>query len=757
MSYRWIGKSIIRDDAQGKATGKLKYMTDMVYPGMLWGKIVRSGVPHARILEIDTTEAEQVPGVVAVVTYKDVPGENGFGIAISDQPVFCQDKVRYEGDPVAGVIAETEEIAEDAASKVKVRYELLPAVCDGRFALREDAPLVHDQGNVLVQSHVQNGDPEKSFQEADYIIEKDYYCDYQFPVYLEREGGVAEYKDGYLLMLCGSQYPHQDRRQLSEVLDIPEEKIKIVSNPVGGAFGGKDDLTVQAQLAVMAYKVGKPVKLVNTREESTKTSWKRHPAYINMETAVKKDGTLLANKVNFIIDTGAYAGLGGAVLTNIIGHACGSYRVQAVDVTAKCVYTNNSPASAMRGFGIPQITFAVESQMDVIADQLGLDPLEIRLKNGLKPGEKGPYGSTMSLTLGTVPTLEKVKQTELWSRREEIKKSSSKPWKRRGIGLATCIKGDGLGKGIPDYSAAEVILNESGEYVVAIGCPDLGQGNHIAFRQMAAESLQCPLSQVKLVQGSSCTPDSGITAASRTVYAGGNAILLAAEDIKKQICAFVADYWMVPIKEVVFEDYRVICCDEAISIPELALLVSKQNKKFSAQSYFDMPVADKGVEGMSGLPHVLFGTTTNVVLVEVDLLTGYVDVLQAISIPDAGKIINLQGLEGQAEGGTVMGMGYAIMENVVIDQGKILTDSFSTYIIPTALDCPEIIVDPVEVPDDSGPFGAKGIAEALSTSITPAIINAIYDAVGVRMHSVPTSSEKLYARLKNMPAATLNK
>lgn len=747
MSYRWIGKSVIRDDAQGKATGKLKYMTDMVYSNMLWGKIVRSGVPHARILEIDTTDAERVPGVVSIVTYKDVPGENGFGVAISDQPVFCQDKVRYEGDPVAGVIAETEEIAEDAARKVRVKYELFPVVYDVQFALREDAPLVHDQGNVLIQSHVQNGDLERMFQEADYVIDKDYYCAFQFPVYLEREGGVAEYKDGYLLMQCGSQYPHQDRRQLSKVLDMPEEKIKIVSNPVGGAFGGKDDLTVQAQLAVMAYKVGKPVKLVNTREESTKTSWKRHPTYLNMETAVKKDGTLLANRVNVIIDTGAYAGLGGAVLTNIIGHACGSYRVQAVDVTAKCVYTNNSPASAMRGFGIPQITFAIESQMDIIAEQLGLDPLEIRLKNSLKTGEKGPYGNTMSLTLGTVPTLQKVKQIELWRKREEIKKNNTKPWKRRGIGLATSIKGDGLGRGIPDYSAAKIILNENGEYVVAIGCPDLGQGNHIVFRQITAEVLQCPLSQVKLVQGDSSCPDSGITAASRTVYAGGNAILLAAKEIKKQVCTFIADYWKVPLTEVVFGEYRIICRDREISIPDLAFLVSKEGKKICAQSYFDMPVADKGVEGISGLPHVLFGTTTNVVLVEVDVLTGYVDVLQAISIPDAGKIINIQGLEGQAEGGTVMGMGYAVMENAVVDKGKILTDNYSTYIIPTSLDCPEIIVDPVEVLDDSGPFGAKGIAEALCTSITPAIMNAIYDAVGVRFQSVPTTFEKVYTEI----------
>lgn len=751
MGYRWIGKPVIRDDAEGKATGRLKYMTDLVFPDMLWGKIVRAGVSHAKIIEIDTTEAEQIPGVVAVVTYKDVPGENGYGIAVSDQPVFCQDKVRYEGDPIAGVIAESKKIAEEAANKIKVKYELLPVVNDARFALNENAPKIHDQGNIFLQTHVQNGDLIRAFEEADYIIKKEYYCAIQFPVYLEREGGIAEYKDGNLSMWCGSQYPQQDRRQLSKVLNIPEERIRIISNPVGGAFGGKDDLTVQAQLAVMAYKVGRPVKLVNTREESTKTSWKRHPAYITMETAVKKDGTLLANKVDFVIDTGAYAGLGGAVLTNMIGHACGSYRVQAVDVTAKCVYTNNSPASAMRGFGIPQITFAMESQIDVIAAQLGLDPLEIRLKNALVTGDKGPYGNTMSMTLGTVATLEKVKQTDLWRRREEIKNYTSNQWKRRGIGIATCIKGDGLGRGIPDYSAAEINLNERGEYVVAIGCPDIGQGNHIAFRQMAAEYLQCPLSKVKLILGdSSCTPDSGITAASRTVYAVGNAISLAAEEIKRQVCDFVAEYWNVPVSEVVFGDYKIICRDKEISISDLAILVNKTNKKISAQSFFDMPVADKGIEGLNGLPHVLFGTTTNVVLVEVDVLTGYVDVLKVISIPDAGKIINIQGLEGQAEGGTVMGMGYAIMEKGVLNQGQILTDSYSTYIIPTALDCPEIVVDPVEVLEQSGPFGAKGIAEALSTSITPAIINAIYDAVGVRIYDVPATSEKLYGKLKKL-------
>ncbi|NMA23807.1 MAG: molybdopterin-dependent oxidoreductase, partial [Spirochaetales bacterium] len=351
---------------------------------MLWGKILRSKVPHGRIIEIDTSEAEKYPGVHVVVTAKDVPGHNGYGIALDDQPVFVTDKVRFVGDAIAGVVAETREIAEAAANKIKVKYEELPGVFDPKEGLKADAPKIHSGGNILQDTHITNGDVEKAFQEADVIVENEYHTTMQMPAYLEVEGGVGVYADGHLTLWCASQYPTQDQRQLAAVMNIPEDKIRIVGNPVGGSFGGKDDLIIQAQLAVMALKAGKPVKIVHSREESCHVGWKRHPMYIYMKTAAKKDGTLLANKVKIVSDTGAYAGLGGPVVNLAVEHACNAYRMPNIDIHGICVYTNNSVCSAMRGFGAPQVTFAMENQMDIIAEKLGMDPLTIRLKNCLR-------------------------------------------------------------------------------------------------------------------------------------------------------------------------------------------------------------------------------------------------------------------------------------------------------------------------------------------------------------------------------------
>ncbi len=764
MSYEWIGKPIRREDAQDKTTGKIRYMTDLRFSDMVWGVIVRAGVPHAEILELDTAEAEKYPGVLAVVTYRDVPGCNGYGIVVDDQPVFCNTVVRYEGDPIAGVLAESRDIAARAAEKIRIAYRELPGVFDPYRALAEGAPLVHDGGNVLLQAHVANGDVEAAFKSADLIVEQSYYSPIQFPVYLEPEGGVAVFRDGHMTIWCGSQYPSQDQRQLSRVLAIPEERIRIVSNPVGGAFGGKDDLTVQAQLAVMAVKIGRPVKLVNTREESNTTGWKRHAMSITMKTAVSRAGILLANQVTIVADTGAYAGLGGAVLTNAIGHACGAYRVPNMDVTGYCVYTNNCPSSAMRGFGVPQVNFAMESQMEIIAADQGWDPLEIRLKNSLVTGDHGPLGNTLTMAMGTVPALLKARDTKLWSERAQIRRHLAKPWLKRGVGIATCIKGVGLGRGLPDYSAAEIVLTSRGTYQVMVGCPEVGQGNHIVFAQIAAQAMQCPLSMVEVIQGdSSCTPDSGVAAASRTVYAAGNAILLAAAEIRRQLQRFAAKIWRVLPDEVCFGDHEVHDGARKMSIPELAQLAEEQGSAIRASSLFDMPVADKGVQGLYGIPSLLFGSTTQIAVVEVDIRTGAVDVVETVCIPDAGKIINIQGLEGQAEGGTVMGMGYAVMEKGIIKDGHMLTDNYATYLIPTALDCPDITVTPVEELEATGPFGAKGIAESLSAAMTPAVINAIYDAVGVRIRQLPATAEDIYAGMQQLfkertcPASVLSK
>lgn len=750
MAFQYVGKPVARRDARGKVTGATKYMTDLTFPEMLWGKIVRAGVPHARILAIDTTEAEQYPGVHVVVTAKDVPGLNGYGIILPDQPVFAWDKVRFQGEAIAGVVAKTKEIAAAAAKKIKVKYEELPGVFDPREGLQKGAPKVHDGGNLHLETHVTNGDVEKAFQEADIIVENEYSTSMQMQAYLEVEGGVGIYRDGELTLWCGSQYPTQDQEQLSKVMALPKEKIRIISNPVGGGFGGKDDLVVQAQLAVMAYKAGKPVKVVQTREESCRASWKRHPMYIAMKTAAKKDGTLLANRVEIIGDTGAYAGLGGPVVNLAIEHACGAYRVPNVDIHGYCVFTNNSLCSAMRGFGVPQVTFAMENQLEILAAKLGLDPLEIRRKNCLQTGEQGALGHTLSLAMGTAATLAKAGEMDLWKNRGEYKKQAPK-WKKRGIGLATSIQGAGLGNGIPDYSAADITLHEQGRFLVAVGCPEIGQGNSTAFAQIAAEALGCSLAQIEVVTGdTACTPDSGITAASRTVYAAGNAILAAAEAMKEKMLQLAGEYWQVQTGDIALKD----CCaqheNKRLTYAQLAKVAAEQDLVLKSHGHFEMPNADKSIEGAHGLPHLLYSAVTHLALVEVDTLTGAVDVLKAVCIPDAGKVINLQGIEAQAEGGTVMGMGYALLEQTLFDDGRLETDNFSTYLIPTALDCPAIETHPVEVPEKSGPFGAKGIGECVGNPITPAIINAIYDAVGVRVRHLPADLEKVFFSMENL-------
>ncbi len=748
MSFQWIGKPIVRKDATGKATGETKYMADLNFSDMVYGKIVRAGVPHARIVSIGTTEAAIYPGVHAVVTYKDVPGFNGYGIIIQDQPVFAQDIVRYEAEAVAGVVAETREIAEDAAKKIKIEYEELPGVFDPREALKENSPKIHGNSNIHLHTHVKNGDVEKAFKVADVIVENEYYVSMQQQGYLEVEGGVGLYRDGMLTIWCGSQYPTQDQRQLSLVMGLPIDKIRVVSSPVGGGFGGKDDLIIQAQLAVMAYKTGKPVKVVHTREESFKASWKRHPMYIKMKTAAAKDGSLLTNKVEIVADTGAYAGLGGPVVNLAIEHSGGAYRVPNIDVHGYCVFTNNSLCSAMRGFGVPQITFAVESQLDQIAEKLGLDKLEIRLINGLRTGDKSPLGHTLSTSIGTVDTLLKAGESQIWRNRDHYKKSTP-PDKKRGIGIATSIQGMGLGMGIPDYSAADITLDENGNFTVAVGCPDIGQGNSIAFIQMAAEALSCTLSEIILKAGdTACSPDSGITAASRSIYAVGNAILLAAEKIGNQMKHVAAEYWHVKASEIKFRNSRLVHFDKEMSYKEVARLAIEHNLTIKYQSHFDMPSADMGIEGAHGLPHILYGAMTYIALVEVDTVTGQIHVLKSVSIPDAGRIINRKGLEGQAEGGVVMGLGYTLMEKVVFEKGRIINDNFDTYLMPTALDCPEVIVDPVEVLEKSGPFGAKGIGECVTGPIAPAIINAIYDAIGIRIKDLPADMEKVFFALQ---------
>lgn len=778
---RWVGKPVTRIDAVDKATGKFKFMSDLAFPGMLWGRVLRSKYSHALIGRVDTAKAEALPGVRAVLTARDVTGLNGFGIVVPDQPVLCWNKVRYLGDAVALVAADTSEIAEEALGLIEVEYQPLPVVDDPEKAMEPDSPLVHDGGNIHLHTRVKNGDVEEGFAQADVIIERTYYTPRQMHSFMETESGVGMCDDdGSITVWCGGQHPYRDQLQVARALGVSPEKIRIIATPSGGAFGGKDEITLQIYLALLARATRRPVKMVLSREESVVAGMKRHPMKITMKTGARADGTLVAHKVRIVADTGAYASLGGPVVNLAVEHSCGVYRIPNVELEGYCVYTNNGIAGAFRGFGANQVNFAMETQMNLIANVLGIDRVEIRKKNALRGGEQAPLGHTMAPVVGTHAVLSALEKCDLWVNREKYKACSSAPWKVRGVGVAVEYHGTGLGVGLPDYGAATIELGPGGRFTVGVSCPEIGQGNTTTYAQIAAEALGVDVTDIGIVSGDTgATLDSGSCTASRSVYTGGNSILRAAERMVALLREVGAEVLGVPVEEVAVghgsvwvrtqgtrdcgcegrcgrergSDPGGISCGPAsgrLSFAELYERAASWGRTLRTEGSFTWPTADKGIEGAFGLPHLINSYIAHAALVEVDTLTGKAEVLKVESFPDAGKVVNPQGLEGQSEGGAVMGIGYALMEDTIIEGGQFKTTNFSTYILPTSMDSPEVVTHIVEELEPTGPYGAKGIGEAVCVPITPAVTTAIHDACGVTVERIPATGERVYRALKGL-------
>lgn len=752
---KWVGMDVTRIDAKDKVRGALKYMSDLSLPNMIHGAVLRSKHPHALIKKIDTKRAKELDGVVTVLTHEDVPGLNGFGIAIPDQPVLCGDKVRYMGDAVALVGAESKETAERALELIEVEYEPLPPVSDPEQAMLESSPLVHETGNIHNHVKIERGDVEAAFKEAHVVVENTYSTPRQMHAFLEPESGVATIdEDKNITIWCGGQHPYRDQLQVARALGMNPRKIRIVNTPAGGAFGGKDEITLQIYLALLVLHTGRPAKIVISREESVVAGMKRHPMKIYMKTAASADGTILANQARVVSDTGAYASLGGPVIGFAIEHSCGAYRVENVDLEGFCVYTNNCVAGAFRGFGANQVTFAVETQLDMIAEKLGMGKLELRKKNALRKGDIAALGHKMEASVGLMRTLEAAENSRLWQIREELKAKPSAPHKKRGIGIACSFQGCGLGKGLPDYGAATIELLPNGQFAIGISCPEIGQGNTTAFVQIAADYIKCSIDDIVMLSGDTGhTLDSGTSTASRSIYTGGNALKLAAENLHDAISTVAAEILSVPGNDIDIRYESAVsrsCPGKTVSFKTIAEFVKKKGKTIKSEGHFLWPVSETELEGYVGIPHLLYSYITQIALVEVNTLTGETEVVEAVSVPDPGKAINPQGVEGQSEGGVVMGMGYALTEDTIIEEGITLTRNFSTYILPTSLDMPHkidtIIAEELE---PSGPFGAKGIGEAVCVPISPAITNAIYDAVGVWMKQIPATAERVYTALKN--------
>jgi CO/xanthine dehydrogenase Mo-binding subunit len=724
----------------------------MDLPNMLFAKVARSKYPHALIKKINVEKAKAVPGVVAVLTHEDVPGLNGFGILIPDQPVLCFDKVRYLGDAIAVVAAESLEAASRAVEAVEVEYDALPIVSDPIEAMKPGAPKVHEKGNILRHGTVRVGDVDAAFRQAAVIVENTYRTGRQMHMYLETEAGVAMLDDrGRLVLYAGGQSPYRDQMQISRALGIKPEEIRVISTPVGGAFGGKEENTVQIHLALLALKTKRPVKMVWTREESGVTGMKRHPMIVMTKTAADRQGRITANQVRIVADTGAYASLGPTVLDVAMETSCGPYRIPNIHIDAYSVYTNNGVAGAFRGFGAPQVNFAIESNIDIIAEKLGLDRLQIRKENALREGDIGPFEHKIVGSVGIYETLQRAEQSNLWKDRDIYKSQASSPWSKRGIAVTTGVKGFGFGA-LPDFAAASIQITPTGKFVVGISCPEIGQGGLTAYSQIAAEALNCDISDVYVASADSdLSPDSGTSSSSMALVRAGNAILAAAPRMMEILLQAASLIIGEQNSGLALGQSKISSRHDAkksVTYADIAQYLHEKGEETKVVAGFEVPRVDKPVEGSLEIPHLSYMYSTAIALVEVDSLTGVTKVLQFYLSTDSGRIINPQSYTGQCEGAIVQGLGFALTEETQIVEGQVRTNNFTTYIIPTICDVPEIQIEPVETHDTFTQLGAKGLGEIGIVPVGSAIANAIYDATGARLFTLPATPERVYQAIK---------
>lgn len=750
-----VGKDVMRKDAWAKATGALKYADDLYVPGMLHAKALRSAYPHAKILAIDTTEAQKVPGVVAILTAKDVPGRNRFGLVIADQPVLADDRVRYVGDALACVYAESIAAAEEALGKIQVEYEKLEVVSTPQRAVEPDAPRIHENGNILAEYHVRKGDVEAAFRKADVIVENTYYTPFVEHAYLEPEACLARPDgEGGIAIWVGSQGPYVDRAQVAASLALPLEKVRIVHTPIGGGFGGKEDITVQILAALGVLRTGRPVKMVLPRSESIRVSTKRHAEYLHYKTAATSDGKLLAVEATIIGDTGAYASVGSSVLFRSATFACGPYVVPNVKVDTYAVYTNNPPAGAMRGFGSPQVAFAADCQMDELAHRLGIDPFECRLRNALEPGSITATGHLVTESVGVKECLTSVRDALA---AEPLPKPTK--GKRLGVGVAVAYKNVGLGPGVQDKAGAIAELDVEGHLILRGGCIDMGQGQDTVMAQIAAQTLQIPYSDIIVVTGDTAScPDSFMTTASRATLFQGNAVRMAVAKLREQLLDYACNQFDLNRETITLDAgcVRDRTTGVTISLAELVRQAANQNYRLFAEAYYEAPECYRNLkfdeqrfieDPEQYRVHVAYSFCAQACILEVDENSGEVRVLKMITAQDVGKPIHPQNIRGQIEGGVVMGMGYALYEEFVVDRGYIVTDTLRKYKIPRITQSPEIVPLIVEDPHSLGPFGAKGMAELSLAPSAPAIANAIYNALGIRIRELPITPGKILAAL----------
>ncbi|AZR73632.1 hypothetical protein BBF96_09675 [Anoxybacter fermentans] len=754
MKYSTIGKREIKVDAKVKVTGEARYVDDLVVKDMLIGKVLRSPYGHARILKIDTSKAEALPGVKVVVTFKDTPkipfNTAGFppsegAILLEDQYILA-DKARFVGDPIAAVAAVDEDTAREALELIEVEYEPLPVILDGLEAFENKDVLIHDErskDNICGRIPMVIGDLEKGFAEADYIFEDTYRTQKVYQCSMEPCGAALAEIDvnGRIRIYTSTQMPHLVRSITAKSLGMPIRDIQIIKPYVGGAFGSRLGVVNEPIVALLAKKAGRPVKLVYDRHESFFTE-SRHPAIMTLKTGVKKDGTFTARYMKAIVDTGAYATHGPSLTAVLGGWFIGMYKTPAIQFEGYTVYTNTPPCGAFRGYGNPQATFAVESQIDQIARELGLDPIEIRLKNHPCKGETWLWSQMPIESCGLEECMKRAAISIGWEEKRKKKKEETGT-KRRGVGFGYMMHVSGARPMLHEISSAVVKINEDGSVNLIYSCSDVGTGSATALTQIAAETLGVRYEDVIITQtaDTDTAPFDIGSHASRQIYSGGYAVKKAAEQAKSGVLKIAAEMMNCKPDELDTKDGYVYHKED----PKRRLTIAEVSKEahFGKHGHQIMGMASTEPPGNPPVYAVQFAE------VEVDIETGKVDVLKVAAAHDAGTAIHPPSVEGQIEGALQQGIGYALTETMLYaSDGRPLNANFSDYKLLTSMDMPEIDSIIVEASSKTGAYGCKSIGESGLVATAAAIANAIYDAVGVRIKELPITPEKLLAALK---------
>jgi len=751
--HRVVGRTQLRPDAISKVTGLAKYTDDLAFEGMLHARVKRAGVPAGILKSLNVSRARELPGVHAVLTADDLPAARTHGLVISDWPILIGigEQIRTVGDAVAIVAADTRQTATQALEFIEMHIEPLSAVADPIQAFQPDAPKVHSQGNLLKHIKVRKGDVEQGFRDAEVILEQTYRTPMHDHAFIEPECSIARpTEDGRMEIYVGSQIPYSDRNQVARALGVPENKVRIIGMPIGGGFGGKEDIAGQIHAALLAQKTGRPVKLLFDRHESLLVHPKRHATQIRVRLGARRDGSLTAVETELFGDTGAYASLGEKVMTRATTHSSGPYEVPNVKADCYAMYTNNPPAGAFRGFGVFQSAFAIESAMDSLAEKLNIDPIQLRRKNALRVGSVTNTGQVLRESVGLLECIEKVENELKRQAGEEPFRSRvhpELPHLRLAWGFAVAYKNTGLGGGAPDKAGAEVELRPDGKFEVRTSSAELGQGLPTVLRMIAAEELNQSAELVDvLLSDTDLTPDGGPTTASRQTYVTGNAVRYASAALKEMLTVHLAEYFDVAPEYITFIEGLAQVNEERIPLSEVYDIIHKVKGKPMVSYTYWAPKTKPLGEG--GDMHFAFSFAAQAAEVEVNTKTGEVRVLQVITANDVGYAINPLGLQGQVEGGVVMGVGHALTEAFITDQGKVITDRLAKYRMPSIMHTPKITSFVVEHPTAEGPYGGKGVGEIVIIPTAPAITNAIYNAVGVRVTELPVDQEWLVKQIR---------